>query len=110
MKVIKKDGTKESFKVEKIINAVKKSSKRVMIELNESDFDVICQMVIDRLPQDAVEIMVIEMHNIVEDVLEQFNPKIAKSYKDYRNYKKEFVHLMDEVYMQSQAIRFIGGN
>ena len=108
MKVIKKDGTKESFKVEKIINAVKKSSKRVMIELNESDFDVICQMVIDRLPQDAVEIMVIEMHNIVEDVLEQFNPKIAKSYKDYRNYKKEFVHLMDEVYMQSQAIRFIG--
>lgn len=108
MLIIKKDGTKEPFKTEKIINAVKKSSKRVMIDLKESDFDLICQMVIDRIPKDAAEIVVAEMHNIVEDVLEQFNPKIAKSYKDYRNYKKDFVHLMDEVYMKSQSIRFIG--
>ena len=79
-----------------------------MIDLKESDFDLICQMVMDRIPKDAAEIVVAEMHNIVEDVLEQFNPKIAKSYKDYRNYKKDFVHLMDEVYMKSQSIRFIG--
>ena len=108
MLIIKKDGTKEPFKAEKIINAVKKSSQRVMIDLKESDFDLICKMVMDRIPQDAAEIVVAEMHNIVEDVLEQFNPKIAKSYKDYRNYKKDFVHLMDEVYMKSQSIRFIG--
>ena len=108
MLIIKKDGTKEPFKTEKIINAVKKSSQRVMIDLKESDFDLICQMVMDRIPNDAAEIVVAEMHNIVEDVLEQFNPKIAKSYKDYRNYKKDFVHLMDEVYMKSQSIRFIG--
>lgn len=108
MLIIKKDGTKEPFKTEKIINAVKKSSQRVMIDLKESDFDLIRQMVMDRIPKDAAEIVVAEMHNIVEDVLEQFNPKIAKSYKDYRNYKKDFVHLMDEVYMKSQSIRFIG--
>lgn len=108
MLIIKKDGTKEPFKAKKIINAVKKSSERVMIDLKESDFDLICQMVMDRIPKDAAEIVVAEMHNIVEDVLEQFNPKIAKSYKDYRNYKKDFVHLMDEVYMKSQSIRFIG--
>lgn len=108
MLIIKKDGTKEEFKAEKIINAVKKSSQRVMIDLSESDFEIICNMVMDRIPQDAEEIVVAEMHNIVEDVLEQFNPKIAKSYKDYRNYKKDFVHLMDEVYMKSQHIRFIG--
>ena len=108
MLIIKKDGTKEPFKTEKIINAVKKSSQRVMIDLKESDFDLICQMVMDRIPKDAAEIVVAEMHNIVEDVLEQFNPKIAKSYKDYRNYKTGFVHLMDEIYMKSQSIRFIG--
>lgn len=108
MLIIKKDGTKEEFKAEKIINAVKKSSQRVMIDLSESDFEIICNMVMDRIPQDAEEIVVAEMHNIVEDVLEQFNEKIAKSYKDYRNYKKDFVHLMDEVYMKSQSIRFIG--
>ena len=108
MLVIKKDGTKELFNFEKIINAVRKSSQRVMIEPNESDFEMICKMVENRLPKNVSEIAVSEMHNIVEQVLEEFDPKIAKSYKDYRNYKKDFVHLMDEVYMQSQAIRFIG--
>jgi ribonucleoside-triphosphate reductase len=109
MKVIKKDGTVEEFNVVKIINAVKKSAQRVMIELTDYDFVVIYSNVIDTIKQKNFEdVTVSEMHNIVEDVLEQFNPKIAKSYKDYRNYKKDFVHLMDEVYQKSQSIRFIG--
>ena len=109
MKVIKKDGTVEQFNSVKIVNAVKKSSKRVMIQLQDSDFEVICSKVMDIIMQKNFEdIPVSEMHNIVEQVLEEFNPKIAKSYKDYRNYKKDFVHLMDEVYMKSQSIRFIG--
>ena len=29
-------------------------------------------------------------------------------YKEYRNYKKDFVHMMDKVYERSQAIRYIG--
>ena len=108
MLIIKKDGTKEPFNAEKIINAVQKSSQRVMIKLDKNDFNKICDRVLERIPKDADEIAVYAMHNIVEDVLELFNPKIAKSYKDYRNYKKDFVHLMDEVYMKSQSIRFIG--
>lgn len=48
------------------------------------------------------------MHNIVEQVLDEVNPKIAKSYRDYRNFKKDFVHIMDEVYQKSQSIRFLG--
>lgn len=80
-----------------------------MIRLDESDFEVICSKVMTIIMQKNLEkIPVSEMHNIVEQVLEEFDPKIAKSYKDYRNYKKDFVHLMDEVYMKSQSIRFIG--
>ena len=80
-----------------------------MIRLDASDFEVICSKVMTIIMQKNLEnIPVTEMHNIVEQVLEEFNPKIAKSYKDYRNYKKDFVHLMDEVYMKSQSIRFIG--
>lgn len=80
-----------------------------MIKLDESDFEVICSKVMTIIMQKNLEkIPVSEMHNIVEQVLEEFDPKIAKSYKDYRNYKKDFVHLMDEVYMKSQSIRFIG--
>ncbi len=33
------------------------------------------------------EIEISEMHNIVEGALERVNPKVAKSYRDYRNYK-----------------------
>ena len=109
MKVIKKDGTLEDFNVEKIKNAVKKSSARVMIRLEDIDHDNICNKVIDLIKEAGLEeIPVAKMHNFVEQVLEEVNPKVAKSYKDYRNYKKDFVHLMDEVYMKSQSIRFIG--
>ena len=109
MNIIKKDGTIESYDSKKIINAVTKSSKRVMIELSVADYEVICQKVLAAITEKGLKnIPVPEMHNIVEHALEEFNPVIAKSYKDYRNYKKDFVHLMDEVYMESQSIRFIG--
>ena len=49
-----------------------------------------------------------EMHNIVESVLEEYYPLVAKMYKEYRNYKKDFVHMMDKVYKRSQTIRYIG--
>ena len=48
------------------------------------------------------------MHNIVESALDMVNPIVAKSYRDYRNYKQDFVHMLDEVYQKSQAIMYIG--
>lgn len=108
MKVIKKDGTIEAYNFEKIKKAITKSSERVMIHLTDKDFHVIQESVEDALHFWDGDIPVSVMHNIVEDSLEGFNPDIAKSYKDYRNYKKDFVHLMDEVYTKSQSIRFIG--
>jgi ribonucleoside-triphosphate reductase len=109
MKVIKKDGTVEEFDGQKIVNAVSKSAARVMIKLDDTQYHEIVSevmgIVADKYPS---EIPVTEMHNIVEQVLDGFNPQIAKSYRDYRNYKKDFVHLMDKVYQKSQSIRFIG--
>lgn len=109
MKVIKKDGTLEAFDGQKIVNAVTKSASRVMVTLTDKQFDDIVAAVVRMIEDKGLEeIPVGEMHNIMEQVLEDFNPKVAKSYKDYRNYKKDFVHLMDEVYIKSQSIRFIG--
>ena len=48
------------------------------------------------------------MHNIVESALDNTNPLVAKSYRDYRNYKQDFVHMLDEVYKKSQSIMYIG--
>lgn len=109
MLVIKKDGTKEKFDKQKTINAVKKSASRVMIPMTSEDYLRIVADVIAAVKDTGLEeIPVNEMHNIMEKVLGNFNPTIAKSYMDYRNYKQDFVHLMDEVYQKSQSIRFIG--
>lgn len=107
--VIKKDGTKENFDPQKIIIAVQKSASRVMIELSESEKQQITQHVIKNIKDHKMETLPIAtIHKLVEAALEDINPIVAKSYKDYRNYKKEFVHMMDEVYTKSQSIRYIG--
>ena len=48
------------------------------------------------------------MHNLVEGALERVNPAVAKSYRDYRNYKQDFVQMLDDVYKKSQSIMYIG--
>ena len=109
MNVIKKDGTLEEYDDQKIINACNKAAKRAMIELSESDYQTICEAVWDKLVENNLEdTEIYEMHNIVEAVLEEHYPIVAKMYKEYRNYKKDFVHMMDKVYERSQAIRYIG--
>jgi ribonucleoside-triphosphate reductase len=109
LKVIKKDGTLEEYNEQKIINAVNKSAKRAMLTLNNEDYKLICTEVWNKLVENNLEdTEIYEMHNIVEAVLEEYFPIVAKSYREYRNYKKDFVHMMDKVYKRSQAIRYIG--
>ena len=112
MNVVKKDLTVEPFNDQKIVDAVNKSASQVMVELTNDDYKRIIDLVWDELIADDIDenttCTVEELHNAVESALDEFNPKIAKSYKDYRNYKKEFVHMMDDVFTKSQAIRYIG--
>ncbi len=109
MKVIKKDGTYEDYNEQKIINACNKAARRAMVELKNEDYQLICNTVWEKLVEnDLEETEIYEMHNIVEAVLEELYPKVAKMYKEYRNYKKDFVHMMDKVYERSQSIRYIG--
>ncbi len=107
--VIKKDGTREKFNVEKIINAVNKSANRILYTFTEEEERHICDFAFSKaesLGKENIDIQ--DMHNIVEGALEQVNPAVARSYRDYRNYKKDFVHMMDDVYTKSQSIRYIG--
>lgn len=109
MQIIKKDGTLENYDEQKIINACNKAARRAMIKLSDEDYQIICNAVWNKLVENDLEdTEIYEMHNIVESVLEEFYPLVAKMYKEYRNYKKDFVHMMDKVYERSQAIRYIG--
>lgn len=111
MKVIKKDGTVEEYQEQKIIDACNKAARRAMIELSNQDYEKILNNVWENIEEnydDDTDIEIYDMHNIVEAVLEEDYPKVAKMYKEYRNYKKDFVHMMDKVYERSQSIRYIG--
>ncbi len=107
--VIKKDGTREEYNFNKIVNAVKKSAGRVMINLSDDDFNSLSMYVESELANlDTKEVNIAQMHDIVESALEDVSPKIARSYRNYRNYKKDFVHMLDKVYQESQKIMYIG--
>ena len=109
IKVIKKDGTKEEFNVQKVIVAVNKSAYRALIKFTDEDLDFICKFVEEEVQKMGVdEIRIAQMHNVVEGALEKVNPVVAKSYRDYRNYKQDFVQMLDEVYKKSQSIMYIG--
>ncbi len=107
--IIKKDGTKEKYNVQKVVNAVKKSAARMLIEFSEDETDKICDFVNKNVVQmKKNEIGILEIHNIVESVLEEINPRVAQSYRNYRNYKTDFVHMLDKVFQESQKIMYIG--
>lgn len=109
MRVVKKDNTKEEFNVQKVVAAVNKSAYRALVKFTDEDIDFICKFVTEQAEAMGKEdIQIAEMHNIVEGALERVNPKVAKSYRDYRNYKQDFVQMLDEVYKKSQSIMYIG--
>ena len=109
VKVIKKDGTKEEYNITKVVNAVKKSAARMMITFSDDEIRKICELVNVKVSQNCDrEVQIADMHNIVESVLESVNPKVAQSYRNYRNYKQDFVSMLDKVYQESQKIMYIG--
>ena len=109
VRIIKKDGTLEDFDENKIIAAVTKSANRVMYKFKKSETDMICEFIRGKISENGFSDVPIQtMHNLVESALEAVEPKVAKSYKDYRNYKKDFVHMLDDVYQKAQSIMYIG--
>ena len=109
IKVVKKDGTKEDFNVKKVLAAISKSAERAMITFSRAEKNFICEFVEEKAEEmDQELIPIAQMHNIVEGALDKVNPLVAKSYRDYRNYKQDFVRMLDDVYKKSQSIMYIG--
>ena len=66
MFVIKKDGTREEFDVQKIIRAVNKSASRIMYQFDEEEEKFICDFALEKAEKlKKEEITIAEMHNIV---------------------------------------------
>lgn len=113
IRVVKKDGTLEAYNENKIINACKKAAARALDNLEDIDYKRICDNVMYyindyKCDNEDVDIPVSEMHSIVEKTLMELYPNSGETYRQYRNYKIDFVHMLDDVYQKSQSIRYIG--
>lgn len=109
VKVIKKDGTQEDYNIEKVINAINKSAARVLYKFTEQEIRIVCNYVNRKIKElGRKEVPILDVHNIVEAALDVVNPEVAKNYRDYRNYKTDFVRMLDKVYQESQRIMYIG--
>lgn len=97
IQVIKKNGLIENFNAQKIITAITKSADRVSVILSEADKQSVVNLVLrDLFGKGTVDIKLI--HSMVEKALDIINPSVAKSYKDYRNYKLEYgLYLMGDI-------------
>lgn len=105
----KKNGKLVQFDDSKIINAIDKSAERVMILLTPEQKNEVVRLVKkDILCHSELELDVRNIHKYVELALQRINPNVAQSYREYRNYKEDFVAMIDEAYQRSQKIMFLG--
>ena len=110
IKVIKKDGTIAKFDEEKIKKAIRKSAERVSVVLSKEEENKVVELVHNELKsmkaQDGCEVA--KVHNMVEMALSEVNKHVAESYRSYRNYKTNFVGMLDHVYQKAQSVLYIG--
>lgn len=108
IKIIKKNGNLEKFDPERIRKAVTTSAERVMVDLTDEAVDKIIDIVKNMINTQTTNPTVDQVHSFVESALDQVNPLVARSYREYRDYKKEVVHILDKVYKKAQVITYIG--
>lgn len=106
--IVKRNGNLEKFDPSRVKKAVCASAERVMVELTEQALDEIVTRVRTLLNTQISNPTVEQVHSCCEVALEQVNPLVAKSYREYRDYKKDIVHILDEVYKKAQVITYIG--
>ncbi len=107
--IIKKNHCVEEFDMQKIFNAIGKSANRAMCDFTQDELDAIEKCVQEKVVKlGKKQIPITTMHNIVESALEDVKPEVGASYRNYRNYKQDFVHMLDGVYKKSQSIMYVG--
>lgn len=92
----KRGGVVEPFDKEKIHAAIRKSADRVLLNLTDEDCNKVSDYVINHIKEG--EVTVRTLHKIVEVALDETGfPKVAKSYRQYRNYKIDARKIMEAV-------------
>lgn len=106
--VIGKNNQHKKFNKNKILSAVQKSAERLNKSLSKEQEHRLIYLVLRNIENlQITEIPVSTMHKIVEVSLDDIDKDIATSYRNYRNYKQDFVKMLDNVYKQSVQINYV---
>lgn len=110
LKVIKKNGSIVDFNDEKIKVAIQKSAERSTSSLTDEQKDKVVELVCFNLYKNFKPegFQVQEIHKYVEKALAEVDTEIALSYASYRNYKKHFTGMLDQVYRKAQSVLYVG--
>lgn len=97
LSVLKKTNTVVPFDGNKIKFAIRKSAERVNVTLTPQQEDFVVSYV-ENLCSPEEPVLVKTLHNYVECALDSVDSNVARSYREYRNYKTQFVKMLDQVY------------
>lgn len=88
--VIKKDGSKEPFDIEKIKNGVRLSSQQAGLdEIKQSEVIEKIAAKIAEIFKDKEEIMTIEIRDKILEELDAYAPSVSVAWRDYESHKKQ---------------------
>ena len=108
--ILKKNGKKENFNSDSLINAVNKSAKRCDTKLTEEQELLLVSGVYEELIKRAEKGNTVtptsEVHEIVLKVLGTISESIYREYMSYRDYKTRFINKMDEMLKDSNSILY----
>lgn len=105
MQIVKKDGRLEEFNFDKIKNAVSKSAARIEYLITEEEWELICSKVLKLISNKTV-VKVSELHSYVEQTLLEVIPKVGQSYANYRNYKKDYIEMMEDTLKTADDLNY----
>ena len=108
IQIIKKNGSLQDFDGDKIKKAIRKSATRVCVELTEKEENKVVNTIQEQLQYNTTPVPVNTIHNMVECALDGVNPRVAKSYRDYRDNKSSLASMTDKVYSKKLSLSFIG--
>lgn len=95
--VLKKNHSVVPFDGNKIKSAIRKSAERINVTLTPQQEDFVVSYV-ENLCSPEEPVLVKTLHNYVECALDSVDSNVARSYREYRNYKTQFVKMLDQVY------------
>ncbi|MBR2401494.1 MAG: anaerobic ribonucleoside-triphosphate reductase, partial [Lachnospiraceae bacterium] len=105
----KKNGTLEEYQSEKIAKAIQKSALRCSYPMNDDEVTKVVVLVENRLVLLSDNIVpIVSMHSYVEQALDEIRPDVAKSYRDFRNWKVDTDKEFQAVWDECQTIQFLG--